>query len=189
MVKTVAILQGWAGGPWHTKMFVTGLKEAGFKHTKDAKNADIIVAHSTGCYGVPKNAKANLILLMGPPYWPDKSLLRRVIRKKRNDTKHVTKHHGISYTLKKSFWELAYIFLKPSYTLLALLNHRHSKFLEHLKDKKLIMVRNREDNTSSPDLEAATLGYSNIKYLEMPGHHDDYYTNPKPYIDLLLKEL
>ncbi len=187
--KTVAISYGWSGGKWHTKNFANSLKEAGFKLINGINKADIIIAHSAGCYRLPKSSRASLVILIGPPYWPEKSIARRLLKKIRSDTRHIIKHHGISYTIKKFIWAIIYILLKPSLTIAALINHRRLDFLEELKDRKVIMVRNEEDHTCSPDIETAVKKLAHVHYLKMPGHHDDYYTNPQPYIDLLLKQL
>lgn len=188
-MKTVAILEGWAGGNWHTKKFRAALTDKGFELTNKVATADIIVAHSTGCYRVPNQNKAYLLLMMGPPHWPNKSIIRRLVAKKKHDNQLVSANEGRIYVLKKSFWEWFYIFAKPSYTFIALGNHKSLDFLDKLSDKKIVLVRNDEDVYCSPDLGQLVSKYPNIKYLELPGGHDDYYTNPRPYIDLLVKEL
>ena len=62
-------------------------------------------------------------------------------------------------------------------------------FLELIKNKKVVLIRNQEDFLCSPEIEQAVKDYKNVRYLELPGGHDDFMTNPQPYIDLILKEL
>jgi len=52
-----------------------------------------------------------------------------------------------------------------------------------------VLIRNQEDFLCSPEIEQAVKDYKNVRYLELPGGHDDFMTNPQPYIDLILKEL
>lgn len=67
-MKTVALIHGFAGGKWHTKTFVKELEKAGLKVVGDTSGADVIIAHSTGCYIIPREPKAKLIFLIGIPY-------------------------------------------------------------------------------------------------------------------------
>ncbi|MBI2589393.1 hypothetical protein HYW35_04310 [Candidatus Saccharibacteria bacterium] len=189
MGKTVAILHGWAGGKWHSKHFALALKSAGFAITDKPEIADIIIAHSAGCYNLPGNLEAKLVLLIGPPYWPNKSILRRMSKIKQHDIKHTTALRGLFYTLSKIIWQVIYIVLKPSYSWLAIRQHRHLHFLDRLKNKKILLVRNKDDYYCSREIEKVLQKYPNVHYQELPGPHDDYYTNPKPYIDLIFQEL
>jgi hypothetical protein len=188
-MKTVAIIHGWAGGNWLTKTFTEYLKKSDFISTKRPAEADIIFAHSAGCYKIPKEAQAELIILHGPPHWPGKSIISRLAIHKFNDTRLLAKQQGWFYILKKLGWETIYIFVHPTVIFVALSNHRSLGFLEALKDKHVILIRNKNDRFCSPEIDGVIRAYKNIKFVELPGQHDDYYTNPKPYIDLLLKEL
>ena len=103
--------------------------------------------------------------------------------------KHTIRNRGPLYTFNKAVWQAIYVILKPSYTWLATRQHRRLHFLEALKTKKIVVVRNEEDYYCSPEIERILQKYPNIRYRELPGPHDDYYTNHQPYIDLILKEL
>ena len=186
--KTVAILHGWAGGNWHVRRFVKALKENGFEERKRVTNTDVIIAHSPGCYRLKENSNAKLILLIGPPYWPSQSILRRLLKKKSHDTRHRIKNEGVIFTINKFIWEIIYVIIKPSYTFVALKHHRYLHFLDLLENKKIILIRNEEDYFCSPEIEKAIKDYRNVRYISLPGGHDDFMTNPDPYVDLLLKE-
>ena len=188
-MKTVAIAHGWAGGKWHVRRFLKALKQNGFEERKRIANADVIVAHSTGCYRLKENNNAKLILLIGPPYWPTKSILHRLLKKKGHDTRHRLRNEGLLFTINKLLFEIIYVIIKPSYTFIALKHHRYLHFLELIKNKRVILIRNEEDFLCSPEIEQAVKNYENVCYVELPGGHDDFMTNPGPYVDLILKEL
>ncbi|MDO8591433.1 MAG: hypothetical protein Q7R60_00710 [bacterium] len=188
-MKTVAILHGWAGGWWHAREFTQVLNENGLRVIKNASAADVIFAHSTGCYRVPEDNKAELIILQGPPYWPSKSILHRLFMKKGHDIKLRVRDRGILFTVNKFIWEVIYVVIKPGYMFVAVKNHRYLHFLDLLKDKKAILVRNEEDYFCSPEIEEAIKEYKNVRYVSLPGGHDDFMTNPQPYIDLIRKAL
>ncbi len=188
-MKAVAILHGWAGGWWHVREFTKELHKKELKVVKNSRVADIIVAHSTGCYRLPEKSEAKLVVLLGPPYWPSKSILHRLLRKKGHDTKLRVRDRGLLFTINKFIWEIIYVLIKPSYTFIAMKNHRYLHFLDLLENKKVILVRNEEDFFCSPEIKEAVKKYRNVRYVQLPGGHDDFMTNPGPYIDLILKEL
>jgi len=55
--------------------------------------------------------------------------------------------------------------------------------------QNVLVIRNKQDALCSADLKVALAAYPDFYYWELPGEHDDYYTNPKPYIDLLPQSL
>jgi len=187
--QTVSILHGWAGGKWHTKEFVKSLKDAGFLISGNPSSADIIIAHSTGCYRLPTASKASLIVLMGPPYWPNKSIFKRLLNKKHHDNKLSAQKVSRGYVFKKTLWEAIYVFAKPSYTAVALRNHRNLSSLENIMNKKILLIRNSDDCFCSSEIHQAAKKYPNIRYLQLAGAHDDFYLNHAPYVDLIKQEL
>jgi hypothetical protein len=190
-MKTVAVIEGFTGGPMHTRQFRKALSEAGFKVIKDRKMANIIVAHSAGIYGIPATADAELLMLIGPTYWPGEGLIKRTIRNVRSSGRHHKRKFGWGYYLWKKLLEVYYFFRRHSYMWLGILNNNK---LEHLNkliesgDRTVLLIRNSNDPYCSPQIKDKVKG-SNVKYAELPGVHDDYVKNPKPYIDLLLKEI
>ena len=105
-MKAVAILHGWAGGWWHVREFTKELHKKELKVVKNSRVADIIVAHSTGCYRLPEKSEAKLVVLLGPPYWPSKSILHRLLRKKGHDTKLRVRDRGLLFTITNSSGKL-----------------------------------------------------------------------------------
>ena len=82
-----------------------------------------------------------------------------------------------------------YIFTKPSVTYKSLVNRWKKTLPVVTSRRKILLVRNAVDPFTYPDLQnilPITAGYD---FVELPGGHDDCWSNPKPYIDLLLKEL
>jgi len=149
-MKTVAILHGWAGGPKRGKQFTRNLEAAGFRVVKKAERADFVIAHSTGCYFLPKNIKAELVVCINPPYWPGEPIVERWIRMDKNEAKFLIKRFGPGTFLRNKFWEIYYVFAKPRYTWSVLKNQSHLEFLDQLSDKQMILVRNKEDEFCSP---------------------------------------
>lgn len=188
-MKTIAILEGWAGGPKLTRLFRSKLKNAGFAVAKHPKQADIIIAHSVGCYFLPKHKKAKVIVLINPPYWPRRSIVRRQRQMSKNEYDFLLQTFGLRRLLLDRFWQLFYLMAKPAYSYSVLKNHGELDFLTKLDDLKTILVRNQGDEFCSPEIKEVISHYRNIDYVEVPGYHSDYYTNPQPYIDLIIKAI
>lgn len=188
-MKTVAVIEGWAGGPKLTRLLRRALTKSGFTIIKDAGRADIIFAHSTGCYMLPGNIQAQLILLIDPPYWPDQSIVGRWVRMNKAELKFLRKQQGTRQFLKDKLWEIYYIFAKPRFSWSIAKNRSHLDFLDRLSDKPIILIRNKDDEFCSPEVKAALKSYMNVKYVEIPGYHANYYLEPQPYVDLLLKNI
>jgi hypothetical protein len=180
----VAVNEGWAGGKWFTQPLRQALAASGYEVT-DVLHAEVIIAHSTACYALSNKTPANLYILIDPPYWPRKSIFSRMLAKKHADNKTVRGQQGLKYWLNKNLHELGYICAKPAYTKLALKNHDSLEFLHSLRTKSVYLIRNDQDNFCSPDIQTALAAYPNITYVALPGEHDDYYTNPQPYVDLV----
>lgn len=180
----VAIKEGWASGEWFTEPLRQALAANGYQVT-DVLHADVIIAHSEACYGLTTKTPANLYILIDPPYWPGKSLAGRMFAKKHADNKNIRAKMGYKYWLNKTRHELVYTLAKPSLTTLALKNNGRLDFLSRFSSKAVYLVRNQNDYFCSPDIQTALAAYPNITYVALPGEHDDYYTNPQPYIDLV----
>jgi hypothetical protein len=186
-MKTFAILRGWANGPWHTGQFIDGLEALGFRQINDPSNADVIFAHSLGCFMFPKEYRAKLILITGLPYWPHKSILTSLMQNLRVEIRDgKTTSRKWSKRLPR---QLMYIFRDFVYTIKAMSNRRKLLLPENSPDVHIVMVRNKDDVFCHPDIQEILPITKSYRYIELPNGHDDCWVNPKPYIDLLSKEL
>lgn len=190
-MKTVAVIEGFAGGPLHTIHFRNALSEAGFKVIKDRRKADIIIAHSAGMYAIPVDSRANLMLLIGPTYWPGKFLPRRSFQHAKSSGRYYLSNFGMRYYLWKKLLEIYYFFRRHKYMWLGIIHNNKLDRLYELADKpsrKVIIIRNQDDPFTTPKI-VNYLKHPSIEFVELPGVHDHFARSPQPYIDLLLKEI
>lgn len=188
-MKTISIIHGWAGGKWHTADFENELEKAEFNIIEDSRKSDIIFAHSAGCYKIPSSNQARLVVLIGVPYWPGKSILKRFFIKTASDGTEIARLFGYRYASMKLLWQVVYGLAHPEMAFAALKNHDRLNFFSKLEEKKVIVIHNQNDVYSSSGLRAVLKNKANLKYIDVPGLHDDYYTNPRLYVDLIIKEL
>lgn len=186
-MKTVAMIYGWAEGPWQARSFKKALQKEGLVFTNDILRADVIVAHSSGCYLIPKNTSAKLIVLVGLPYWPGRSLASSVAKKLVGELRYHRRNKDIFWWLNKIMHNIWYIITRPHKSLYAFTRHR----LERLPSDKhrTLLVRPTDDTFCHPNIIKTLKPLKNYGFEEISGEHDDCWVKPKPYVDLILKEL
>ena len=183
-MKTVAILYGWSEGPWHTKKLATHLKAEGFNIINDVKTADVILAHSLGCYMLPANVKAKKIVLIGIPYWPGRSIVDSLIHNLRLEAKQ---RRGFTWWLNRSIHAAFYILLRSPYTIKGLRKRSKLKFNLPPKNTDVVLIRNELDGFCHPDIQKLIPKLSKYSLKQLPGGHEDWWINPKTYVDILKK--
>ncbi len=62
-----AFSYGFAGGPLHARKFKHLMHLSGYAHSQLPQAADIIIAHSAGCWLIPKDCRPKLIMYVGMP--------------------------------------------------------------------------------------------------------------------------
>jgi hypothetical protein len=187
-MKTVAIVPGWSEGPWQSRKFRQLLKGSGFKVTKNVRDADIILAHSAGCFWIPINIRAALILLVGPNYWPGRSYFMAAVLNTVGGLKHHRANGSVIWWATKLLHNTWYILSRPL-TTLRLFKHVTEENLPFDGARKILLIRNQRDSFCHPDIQELLPKTKGYKFLEFEGDHEDCWLNPQPYVDLIQKEL
>jgi hypothetical protein len=184
MAKTVALIYGIAEGSWHGKKFRRELIKAGYRLAADSSNADIIIGHSAGCYFLPETATGQVIMLIGPPYWPGRSINYRAAHKIWIDMKYAVKPRDCFYSLKKFFWNLYYLLTQARRTK-RIIESANYDVEAIIKTHKAILVRNKDDAWLTPDLGHLPADEPAIIVRDLPGEHDDCWRHPESYVAIL----
>jgi hypothetical protein len=109
-------MYGWAEGPWHAIRLVRELEARGLTVVDDVATADIIFAHSAGCYQIPKDVRAGLVLLAGLPYGPTHHLVFRLGRKLVMEFRSHYSKHELGWWVNKLLRNGWYIVTRPRAT-------------------------------------------------------------------------
>jgi len=176
--ETFHIFYAWAEGPWHGRLLSESLKRAGFDEAPSAE-ATVLIAHSIGSYLIQPTDKNKIILLIGPPYWPGKSITRMLLQKVWQDRDNLS----FIYWLNKLLWNSVYIVSKPILSIKSWeALHIPDPFAE--VSERAIVIQNDKDVFVHPQLK------NHIKQKRVPlsGQHDDCWHNPEPYIKLIQTE-
>lgn len=177
----VGIIYGWSEGKWQGKLLRRELNTQGFSVTSDIASADILIAHSGGCYLLPENGKANLVLLVGIPWHPTEHPLRGLMRKVQYEVKDL-------WWYKKTFFNIWYLLTRPL-RWVRMYHAWKSKRLPSTSESIVLAVRNKNDHFMHPVDSAALATSRGWKMENLTGHHDDLWINPKPYVELIKRHL
>lgn len=178
---SVFIAYGFCEGPKIASEFNRTLSANGFNVIKDMSQADIIFTHSGGGFVLPSGLKSKLVVLVGLPYWPGKSLVRAVNQKVMSDFSYHRHDRTAAKWIKKTALNVFYFFnFKNNF---AMLNGR-GFYLKNLEGHVVALIRNQEDTTTTPEFNK--LPQSSIStYISLYGQHDDCWLHPEIYSKLL----
>lgn len=181
MNRKICVLYGLNEGPLMGRLFTAACQDAGFSVVRSPAEADIIVAHSGGCFLVPAQHRAQLVILIGLPYWPGGSWLSCTIVKVRREFQLYRKQHRLQRWLCKWTYHFRY-----ALNLKAGLQMAQNLDLESAwnSPQHQVLIRNRYDVYCLPGvLDVPFKGPRT--FISLPGEHDDCWDNPKPYLNLI----
>ena len=177
-MPTVHILYGFSEGPRKATRFLQALATAGFTIAQDAQQADVIVAHSGGCFIVPPTHAGQKVVLVGVPY----SASRQGFSAWRRNSAAIfatTRQAGMAATVQYLWWSFVYICNMAANVrmLRGFLNHNIWQL-----QGNVVLVHNQRDFYSPPeDLPFV----AKPKHVLLPGHHDDIWLHPQRYLSVL----
>jgi hypothetical protein len=189
MTLSFCFVIGWTEGYWQTKKFRKLLTEAGFEAISNAVEADILITHSLGCFLIPKNFDAKIVLLINPPYWPHRTGIYSVAEHFVAGFKMAKGQGAVSWWLNKILHNNWYFISKPKLTYYALTQRQLSNLPAKTKARRIILIRNKGDSFCHPDIQKLLPKTKEYRFVQFDGDHEDCWLNPQPYVDLIQKEL
>lgn len=184
-MKRVAVYHGLFEGPFHSRRFKAALRARGFRTVKRSASADIVLTHSGGCFMLRNPRPHQHIFHVNPPFWPDRPLFVRFLNRLANDMRIFVFGPNRFWHLQKTFWNLFYLLCFLPYWLFMRHRYHRSNFDELFKQSNVTIIRNQNDTMSTPDFATRLEGYKGLKFLELPGEHDDLWLHPERYIDAI----
>lgn len=184
--KTIAIIHGWAEGNRLSKRLADTLRRRGFTISDNPAAADIVFAHSLGCYLVPSDTKAKVVLLVGVPSGPASLLPVALIRKLAREIAHHRKHKELGWWGKKLAYGAWCAVTKPS-NMYYLFARRNLQNLPVGEGRRVVAVRPLHDPFVADNISdiVRQKGYG---YREVNGQHDDCWLDPEVYASVIEDE-
>lgn len=181
MTKTIAILHGIFEGPGISRRLERALQKAGYKVVPDAAQADVIFAHSGGCYLIPPANRAKLVVLVGLAYWPGRLWVLATIRKVWREGRIYGKQNRMREWGQKWFYHACYAFKLRTYLRMALNRNIRNPWNSM---QPQIIIRNCNDVYCQPDITMLPFRGPRT-FISLPGEHDDCWDHPERYVNLL----
>jgi hypothetical protein len=181
----IAVQFGIFTGKHTGKRLIKTLRSTGYNVVQDATKADIIIAHSAGCFWLPKAPTHQKLMLIDPPYWPGKTIGERA--KSRSQSNMQFKSRGIITRdwLARNAWTFYYAFRHAKRTRQIFTLAKSFDLPVAITGHHVLLVRNNQDDWLTPDLDELQQANPNLIVKQLPGDHDDLLHNPEPYVDLL----
>jgi predicted alpha/beta hydrolase family esterase len=184
-LATYAISHGFSHGRRHSGNMRRLLSKAGYQEVKDVARADIILAHSAGCYRIPLDNQARLILLVGVPMNTQKLRTTMQLARK-NDTIAFKATGQYKRRLRLSSLSVLQLATHPRrhYGLVQTVKaNRHA--LPHYKADQTIVIASRDDPWPEPVRELAKTSAHGYSFISLTGSHNHIWQAPEQYVEII----
>lgn len=185
MSRKVKIAYGIFAGERNGRRLRRALRQAGYGITRKFGDADIIIAHSAGCFWLPPASKSQHYLLIDPPYWPGRAVGERARSRARTNFRFRTYGYPLRYWLARNLWGLYYAARDLPRTVRIVRFAAKYDLEAIVRGRNVTLVRNEHDDWLTPDLERLQTVNPQLRTVEMPGDHDHFSYHPEAYVHLL----
>ncbi len=182
---TYTIYHGFSHSRRHSAGMRKLLDQAGYDEAIEPRQADIVIAHSAGCYIVPPDSDAKVVLLVGVPM-NDKHVRRVFFDARRKDVATFRAAHQS----KRLFRLTALSYLEVS---------RHSRYhrklvktvitkrhnLPVINARQTIVISSQSDPWPEPVKELAKTSKHGYSFISMYGSHNHLWQAPEQYIEII----
>lgn len=174
--KNIFIHYGFAEGRLVARNFINAASKNNYGIVSDHEKADIVIAHSAGCYDLPNNLNSKMIILIGPPTLSvdTRTVLTQILKKLAYEYKQI----GLTGFFIKNLPNVLYALNLPRN-----LRLRTKTLARNIPSKNVIIIRNQLDPFNDPHLLQHNA--IDINKISLPGSHDDIWLNPEPYLDII----
>lgn len=180
------ISYGFLGGKPHSKHMRQLLEARGFVPASSMQAADIIVAHSAGCWLLKDFMRAKLILLVGMPLQHGHTA-RMFMKANKANGQVFWRNHHLWHGMRIFFWSTAYGILQPrrNIRIVHSTNKRTNAFPIFSPKQQVVFVANHFDPwPHSPELRELVASQP-FAFLSMPDSHDNIWEMPGYYVEVL----
>lgn len=172
-----AISYGLAGGPAHARRLKKLLRQAGYRQ-KPLIQADIIIAHSAGCWLIPADVMPQLIIYVGMPL--NQTDLRQTWRRATLHSFRLGVRQNIWIKLKSSYYGLR----QPRRTL-DIVRRAGIAQPRILPRVPAVFLANRHDFWIQAGQLQKYVATHPWAFIGLPGGHDDIWQHPARYVSII----
>lgn len=178
-----AISYGFLGRPAHGKQISRLLRHEGYIPAPDIASADIVLAHSAGCWLINDMTQAKLVIYVGMPLAQDRP--RQTFRRasSRNIHTFISNRHFLS-VLKIGLYSLYYGLRQPVRNLEIVKAVKNAQFNIN-PDTCTVFIANRHDPWPQSVRLQQYLKKQDWAFVSLPGSHDNVWEHPERYVAII----
>jgi hypothetical protein len=178
-----AVSYGFLGGPAHSRRLRKLLRQRGYVQAQTAEQADIVIAHSGGCWLIPKSASPKLLVFVGMPLSEAHPHQTFKDARQKNIQAFMYNFHLLR-GLAIGFYSLYYWLIQPT---------RNRDIVRRAKTapdvtsqaETTVFIANRDDPWPHSARLAQYLGNHNWVFLSLPGSHNDIWEYSERYVAII----
>ncbi|HEY1835693.1 MAG TPA: hypothetical protein VGG13_02630 [Candidatus Saccharimonadales bacterium] len=167
------ILYGFVGGKTHSRKFRKLLAARGLQPAGSAELADIIVAHSAGCFMIPEATSARLIMLVGLPLQQQKTITT-FLRAHRENIRAFAENRHIGRFMRIWTYSLYYGLRQPrrNYRAARMVG-RTTLSIPNAEKTHVVLIANRHDPWLKAPLLDEYMAKQPFSFISLAGSHDN----------------
>jgi len=181
---TFAISYGFVEGAAHGRKISKLLEQAGFSPAKSLSSADIIIAHSAGCWLLPDNAKPKLMLYIGMPL-PLTSAQKVWLKANWLNMKSFLAKGHILKILMGAGLNTYYALRHPRRSLDIIQGAKTAEPTVFAGAYTIFIANQHDPWPRSERLFDYIHGKERWAFLSLPGSHNNIWQHPDYYVDLI----
>jgi hypothetical protein len=174
-----AISYGLGGGTLHARQFNRRLRQAGYHKARQLQEADIIIAHSGGCWLIPKTAQPRLVVYIGMTLAQERPS-QTFLANKALMAKHSRRARRLKTMAKNTY----YILRQPRRNMNMVRQAKTAKPVV-FPDCPTVFIANRHDPWPKDRQIQNYLDRYDWAFINLPGAHDDIWEHPERYIAII----
>lgn len=181
--RTYALVYGFLAGPGNGRKLRSLLEAEGLRPADKTKDADILIAHSAGCWMIPADSKARLVVFIAMPFAQDDP--KRTFRRANlQNTVTAFKDHRALDLLARMRFSLYYGLAQPRRNY-AITKQARDPRPNILPDASHVFIANRQDPwVNTPQLDDLSTSKP-WAFIGMSGSHDDIWKHPDRYSPII----
>jgi hypothetical protein len=177
---TYAISYGFLGGPAHSRQMRKRLRKLGYVQAPSIKRADIVIAHSAGCWLVPPSASAKLLVYIGMPLvqaYPHQTFKAA----RRQNIRAFIRHFHLWRGITIGFYSFCYGLVQPRRNRNIIRGAKQARTATELPGAHTVFIANRDDPWLYSDSLRTYTKTRDWAFIGLPGSHNDIWEYSERY--------
>lgn len=179
-----AFSYGFLGGALHSRDFRKLLHEKGYVPALSIMDADIIIAHSAGCWMVPESVSPKLLVLVGMPLAKDK-LHKTLKAANKENIRAFKRNRHLLKGAKVGLYSAYYGLVQPKRNKNIASDAKKNRPVAQYSSLHTVFIVNKNDPWPSAEQVQELPDVYNWAFIGLAGAHDDIWEHPSHYVSII----